>query len=358
MFGVKMAKTQNESSSLETLAKLTIPIVLGVAVLCMLVLGIAYVTRPEPAEIVASPNRSQRNEEPAQRNEERGEEVAENSEQENKDENVNPPPANINKPPNQTASNSNKAPNSNQANNFFAPPQNQTQVNRPPANTLPTSETPKVQNGGVPVKQNAKYELTIANGNIRLGGEDFDIGSALPSYEKYDSGFEYLHFNGVDQHLLVPPVPQEVGTLIVTAKTDARQSVVVIDSSQERLTIRKNRGGIRWRIAGSANKGPIRDVDVPFDETRWHHYVLTWQADAKAIFYMDGVQIDEFDYKHENKKFRFFNDVNVSRNAMRDKKFFPSDVQEVRVFNTVIPKNEVEAMFAEKKAKFSDVFGN
>lgn len=332
-------KNARSVPTIEKVARLIIPAVLGVASLCAVSLAAIYFTRPAPAQVETATDDREHYNKPI---------VVPN--QPKVDQQVNaqapppkePPSKPIDPPGDKTPVNDATPPPV--ANN--APPAN------PPANNAP-AETAQTSLSVV----DSLYGVTVSGGKFRLGGLNHNLGNAAPQIEKYDgSSFEYLRFNGVDQNLSLPDVPETNGSFVVTARMSARQSVILLDSNQGRLTIRKNRTGIRWKIGGRTKPGPIRNVDKPFDDQQWHQIVMTWQDNGPAVLYVDGVAVDQFDYIHENKRFRDFTAVSLSREAAWDKKFSPSEVQEILVFNFALPPARVSKMFAEKKAAFPNVF--
>ena len=360
----------NKVPVVETIAKAMIPAVLGVAALCAVTLAGIYFTRPAASS--ADTNSTQSfSKEPENEN------ASENS-------NLNPaqqaaadkiktdsPPPQVKqpapqtpnpKPPEATLTVTNtpaglpdkEVPETNQAANKQAvPPANPTNTNFPPPKSPPTIVAPASIG-------NARYKLAVAGGKLQFSQSGFDLGTEFPTIEKdAESGFEFLRFNGADQSLKLPDVPQSTGSVVVTARMN-QSFAVVLHSLFGRILIRKGIGGLGWRVAGTSKIAPVREKN-PFDEQQWHHIVMTWHDGGQAVLYRDGQAIDQFDYIHEVKRFSFFRDVTVCKTIFKngadeDIRYFASDVHEVVVFDEQLSSNQVTTMYSEKKNQFGTLF--
>lgn len=368
--------SQDSSSSLETVAKFALPAFLGVLGICATTLAVIWFTRPsnEVAEVDGDqPYYSQ-----PVRTEDDGDNAADDGGADEPDVTADPPRVAESEPAEQpsekpvaTGGDTNGIATSSPALASSTPAENAPSVaatkasNDPPMNNVASSApaTAEPANGldttvtSTTVSGQSVFEWSVENGNVKFAGPNFDLGSSVGSIQtEGDAGFAFVQFDGTNQHVLLPPVPQTNGSLVVTARMSARRSVILIDSAQERLTIRKNVGGIRWRLGGATKQGSIRNVATSFDDQQWHHFAITWNDGGQAIFYVDGQPVDQFDYVHDNKRFTAFTNVHLSRNAERERKCFPSDVHEVRVFDSPLSSDDVAKMFADKKATFAGIF--
>ncbi|QEG22151.1 LamG-like jellyroll fold domain-containing protein [Mariniblastus fucicola] len=210
-----------------------------------------------------------------------------------------------------------------------------------------SSATPPAPSTPIEVTLNAKtiVSLVCDDGKISFSGPTelkfVDSQPTLQVTEESGVKFAHLLFDGMDQSAELPPVSRSQGSLEMVAKLPSQNTSIFLDSNYQRLTLRKNRDGLRWRVAGVQKPDKIRDVSKPVDFDQWHHIVVTWKSGGAAILYVDGIEYDRFNYIHEQPHFAEYEDVVLGRTRGPNSRFYECRIHRYKVFDQPIPAADV-----------------
>jgi hypothetical protein len=216
--------------------------------------------------------------------------------------------------------------------------------------------------GGEKVALEAKpvYSLRIADGEIVLAGQgELAFDSKRPSIENTkgsSSSFPHLLFDGSEQAIELPPIQKTQGSIIVTVKVPEFKTSIFFDSSYQRLTLRKNAGGIRWRIEGGTRQNKIRNVAKDFDPAKWHHVVMTWHADKEAVLFVDGVEFDRYPYVNEQPQFPSYEKVIIGKTRGPNGNHYECKIGELTVYDAPISADNVAKLHTSLREKYPFIF--
>ncbi len=235
------------------------------------------------------------------------------------------------------------------------PKEKNPQAKGPPK--APTVGVPQVMNSAAGLS-GTLTSLRCIDGNIEFfGTPDIQFADQSPQIEKNGkSKFERLTFNGQNQAIELPDIPKGRGTLEIVAKLPESATSILLDSSFQRLTLRKNRDGMRWRIAATKKQDKIRLSQTPVDFSKWHHYVITWESGSDAILFVDGVEHDRCSYVDEQPQFPNFQKIIVGKTRGPNGNFYRSKVHRYSVLDRVLSANEVAALNKELTETFPAFF--
>lgn len=202
--------------------------------------------------------------------------------------------------------------------------------------------------------------LTVVDGKIRFtGAHELAFDSQQPSIEKTssnESSFEHLSFNGVDQAIELPSIPKSQGSVVIVVKFPTYRTSIVFDTDFQRLTLRKNRTGIRWRVAGARKTISIREPEKPFDAAKWHHVAMTWINGGSAVLYVDGVEYDRYDYVTDVPNSPDFEKVVIGRWRGPGERYYPSQIHELMVYESQLSADNVAALHSNLVATYPFIF--
>ena len=187
--------------------------------------------------------------------------------------------------------------------------------------------------------------LTCADGKILFEGKrDLQFPDNQPTVEVTEGDFACVYFNGVDESAQLPPVSRSKGSLELVVRMPSRRGCTVLDSSFQRLTLRKSRDQLEWAIVGGQNKDSVRQIEKRFNFKPWFHIMMTWKSGEDAILYVDGVEVDRFAYVHEQPHLAEFEKVVLGKSLGTGKKFFESRVYRMIVYDQVLPAAKVSEL--------------
>jgi len=226
----------------------------------------------------------------------------------------------------------------------------------------PAAEAPanSASDAAVPLSANTVTSLTCIDGTIQYQGAiELNFAEKQPAFESMEEGgvkFQYLSFNGSDQSAELPDLSKETGSLELVCKMPASSTSIVLDSSFQRLTLRKNREGFRWRIDAKRKTNKIKLSPAKLDYDQWHHVVITWSSSKGAVLYVDGAEQDRMDYVNEQPQFANFEKIVLGRTRGPNGRFYESQVHRYTVFDQPLNPDEIAAQFKQLKKSFSFIF--
>ena len=233
----------------------------------------------------------------------------------------------------------------------------------PEQSTAPESAAPDVATKTAePESDNAAImmSLTCTDGKIVFEGkQDLKFVDGQPSMEITEDGgvaFAHLFFNGTDQSVELPPIARAQGTLELVVKMPPRDTCVLLDSSAQRLTVRKNKGGLRWRVGGLRKPAKIRDIDKPVDFRQWHHIAITWKSGDNAILYVDGVEHDRYAYVHEQPRSSIYKRIVLGRTRGSSGRFHECRVNKFVVYDQPLPVEDIAELNQSVRQKYPFIF--
>ena len=219
---------------------------------------------------------------------------------------------------------------------------------------IETMATPLVTVEGA----NTITSLVCTGGKIHyLGDGELRFVEKQPAL-KGGQNFGYLDFKAQNDSVELPDVPKDHGSIEIVVNMPARNSSVVLDSHFQRFTLRKNKDGLRWRIAGTNKQAPIRLSKTKINFKKWHHVVITWQNGGKAILYVNGAEHDSFPYRDEQPHFKTFKKVVLGRIRSPKGRYYASAVHRYNVFDEALSVEEVVKLNTEMRDKYPVVFKN
>ena len=202
--------------------------------------------------------------------------------------------------------------------------------------------------------------LNCVDGKIHFAGDiDLNFVDSQPSFETTEEGgvkFEHLYFGGTDQSVELPDVSKDAGSIELVCKMPARETSVVLDSNFQRLTVRKNKDGFRWRIDAKKKTTKIQLSPAQVDYDRWQHVVITWSDGSEAILYVNGVEQDRMDYVNEQPEFANFQKIVVGRTRGPNGRFYESRVHRYTVFDQPLTAAEIAGQYNAIKNSFPFIF--
>ena len=209
-------------------------------------------------------------------------------------------------------------------------------------------------------KANVLASLHCAGGKIHFeGSSELNFVSQQPSFKTTEEGsnsFEFLSFNGADQSIELPDVLKKSGSIELVCKMPGNGSSIVLDNSFQRLTIRKNNKGFRWRIDANKKTNKIKLSPGKVDFSQWQHVVITWSETTDAILYMNGIEQDRMAYENEQPHFANFEKMVLGKTRGPDGRFFESEVHRYKVFDQPMTSAEIVAQYDELKSSFPFIF--
>ena len=231
-------------------------------------------------------------------------------------------------------------------------PEAQTKAFEPVAAAVPVAP--------VTVNATKTISLTCADGKINFEGKrDLKFVDNQPAMEVTEEGsvkFASLFFNGTDQSAELPTISRAQGSIELVTLMPDRKTAVILDSDFQRLTIRKNRAGLRWRIAATEKQDDIRMIKKPVDFNKWHHIMMTWQDGGDAIIYVDGVEHDRFPYVHAQPHFGEYEKVVLGRTRNFDGRYYESRVNRFVVYDKPIPAEKVSELNQSVRRTYPFIF--
>jgi len=218
----------------------------------------------------------------------------------------------------------------------------------------------KVPAAPVSVNAATTMSLTCADGKIIFNGkQDLKFVDNQPSMEITEEGgvkFAHLVFNGTDQSAELPPVSRGQGSLEMIAKLPQTKTSIFLDSNYQRLTLRKNRDGLRWRIAGVQKPATIRNDAKLVDFNKWHHIAITWKSGEDAILYVDGVEHDQYSYIHEQPHFAEYEEVVLGRTRGSSGRFYECRVNKFVVYDQPLSADEIAKLNESVRQTYPFIF--
>ncbi len=212
----------------------------------------------------------------------------------------------------------------------------------------------------VSVSATSLFSLQCNDGKIEFSGQGrpkfVDSQPSMKVIEEGGVSFAHLFFNGTDQSAELPRIPKETGSLLMVTKLPPRKTSIFLDSSYQRLTLRKNRDGLRWRVGGAQKPAKIRDVEKEVDFNQWHHIVVTWKSGSDAILYVDGVEYDRYPYSNELPQFPNYSDVVLGRTRGPGGRYYECSVHKIAVFDQPIPVEEVAKLSQSVRQTYPFIF--
>jgi len=198
--------------------------------------------------------------------------------------------------------------------------------------------------------------LPDEDGDLSSGGDlDFrDLYSIDPptvASVNFDGVDDYLHrtsfIDGLNEVVIMAWVKSDTGnsTNMVIAGEDIGVKLWLRNGNRPRLTI-KSAGNSRQTIGSNA---------TPIDLNEWHHLAGTYtNTTGELKLYVDGELVDSGNVddagaviKNTAKSNGNFEIGRLSRDEV-DKQYFKGDIDEVRVFNTLLSQNQIQQMIYQE----------
>jgi len=212
----------------------------------------------------------------------------------------------------------------------------------------------------VSIAANTTMSLTCTEGRISFeGDQSLAFVDKQPELEVIEEGgvkFACLVFDGVDTSAEVSNISRAQGSIEIVALMPDRKTSVILDSKFQRLTLRKNRDGLRWRMGGKRKPETIRLIENPVNFNQWHHVMITWKNGEDAIVYIDGVEQDRYPYVHEQPRFREFEKVVLGRTRSPNGTFYESRVNKLVVYDQPISSEKVSQLNQAVRQTYPFIF--
>lgn len=242
-----------------------------------------------------------------------------------------------------------------------APPVEKQPAFEPASQTVVVQKVPSVPAlETVSVSATSLFSLQCEDGKIKFSGQvDPRFVDNQPSLETTEEGgvsFTHLFFNGTDQSAELPRIPKETGSLLMVVKMPTRITSIFFDSSYQRLTLRKNRDGLQWRVGGAQKPAKIRDIGKEVNFNEWHHIVVTWKSGNDAILYVDGVEFDRYAYTNEQPQFPNYEKIVLGRTRGPGGRYYECRVHKFAVFDQPIPMEEVAKLSQSVRQTYPFIF--
>lgn len=213
----------------------------------------------------------------------------------------------------------------------------------------------------VSIAANITMSLTCTEDRILFEGDQnlafVDKQPELEVTRDGDVKFACLVFDGVDTSAELSKIARDQGSLeIVTLMPNNRKTCVILDSSKQRLTLRKNRDGLRWRLGGKKKSETIRLIENPINFRQWHHVMITWKNGEDAIIYVDGVEQDRYPYVQEQPHVGNFHKVVLGRTRAPAGRFYTSRVNKLVVYDQPIASEKVALLNQAVRQTYPFIF--
>ena len=167
----------------------------------------------------------------------------------------------------------------------------------------------------------------------------------------------WLAFDGISQAVEIPPILKKQGTISLVVKMPGEKATsIFFDSTLQRLTLRKNDKGLRWRVAAGRKPVKIRLLNQQVDFERWHHLVISWLDGGQAILYLDGIIADRYAYANEQPQSPNFSKVVLGKTRAPNGNHYPCKIAELTIFGAAKSPEEIAALHQKIVTKHPSLF--